>query len=218
MKEETYIYILLFLATLLLLLGGYNQLSYSPTNAAILGFIVFSISIGISLLLLYYIVLFITRRELFNPILLFFPLLAALGYSLAKKAITGVPIQVLGATGPEAALLRIISLLSGYGTPIEVFGVWLGFIVMGASLALIFYTMIETIYNKIDIDRALKIAIISGFGVAAGFVTGHLANTAFLYPFAVTGGPTIYIPVFAITATIGLAALLGAIYFLKVRS
>ncbi|MGC9133544.1 MAG: hypothetical protein ACP5GJ_04050 [Nanopusillaceae archaeon] len=215
MKEETYIYILLFLATLLLLLTGYNQLAYNPANAAILGFIVFSISVGLSFLLLYYIVLFIIRKEMFNPILLFFPLLAALGYSLAKKAITGVSVQVLGSTGPQAALLQIVSLLSGYGTTIEIFGAWLGFIVIGASIALILFVLILASYNQIEMNRALEVAILAGFGIAAGFVTGHLATTSFLYPFAATGGPTIYIPVFGITLTIGLAALVGSIYLLR---
>ncbi len=214
MKEESYIYILLLLSTLFILLSGYNQLSYNPINAAIFGFIVFSISIGLSFLLLYYIVLFIVRKEMFNPILLFFPLLAALGYSLSKRAITGVPVQVLGATGPEAALLQIVSLLSGYGTTIEIFGAWLGFIVMGASIGLILFVLVEAVYNKIEINKALEVVILSGFGIAAGFVTGHLATTAFLYPFAVTGGPTIYIPIFGITLTIGLATLLGSIYLL----
>jgi hypothetical protein len=64
-------------------------------------------------------------------------------------------------------------------------------------------------------NKALEVAILAGFGIAAGFVTGHLATTAFLYPFAVTGGPTIYIPIFGITLTIGLAAILGSIYLLR---
>ena len=213
MDKITKLYIALVIVGLLLLYIGYNSIITNPILALYSGFIDFALGFGLSLLLLYYIALFIAKKEPFNPILLFFPLIGALGYSLAKKSVTGTTLEVLGAKGPTAAVLYIVQLLTGqYGTPIETFGAWLGFIIIGASIALIFYTLVDAALGKISQDKATTIAILAGFGIAAGFVTAHLSTTSFLYPFAITGGPTIYIPTFVISAIIGLMTLVASIY------
>jgi hypothetical protein len=213
MDKNTSIYITLLAIGSVLLYIGYNSITVNPVLSLYAGFIDFALGFGLSLLLLYYIALFIAKREPFNPLLLFFPLIGALGYSLAKKAVTGTTLEVLGAKGPTAAILYITKLLTGqYGTPLEIFGAWLGFIIMGASIALIFYTLVNTALGKITLEKATTVAILSGFGIAAGFVTGHLATTSFLYPFAVAGGPTIYIPTFIVSATIGLLVLFASVY------
>ncbi|MGC9133447.1 MAG: hypothetical protein ACP5GJ_03555 [Nanopusillaceae archaeon] len=213
MDKINKIYIALLVVGLVLLYIGYNSITTNPVLSLYAGFIDFALGFGLSLLLLYYIALFIARREPFNPLLLFFPLIGALGYSLAKKAVTGTTLEVLGAKGPTAAISYIVQLLTGqYGTPIETIGAWLGFIIIGASIALIFYTLVNVAWGKITSDKATTVAILAGFGIAAGFVTGHLATTSFLYPFAISSGPTIYIPTFIVSATIGLLILFASVY------
>ncbi|MGC9133260.1 MAG: hypothetical protein ACP5GJ_02570 [Nanopusillaceae archaeon] len=212
------IYLTLLIISLILLYIGYNSILTYPTLSLYIGFIAFALGFGLSIFLIYEVAMFISKKEPFNPILLFFPLIGALGYSLAKKAVTGTTLEVLGAKGPTAAIYQIIKLLTfQYGTFIETLGAWLGFIIIGASLALVFYAIINASVGKITSEKAVTIAILSGFGIAAGFVTGHLSTTAFLYPFTITAGPTIYVPVFIITAIIGVLSAVASIYLLNKR-
>jgi len=205
---------LVFISVVSLLLGNY-YLKIDPVRAMVLGFIAFSIGMGLSLLLIYEVFEFVVHRRPFDAILLIFPVIAAFGYSLAKMSVTGVALEVMGAKGPTAAVLRIVQVLTGqYGTPLEVFGVWLGFITMGASIAIIIYAILEALTERLEYEKAVTVSILGGFGIASGFVTGHLAMTSFLYPFFSLAGTPVYIPVFAIALTIGLLAILGGIYLL----
>jgi len=215
MERKNLVFVTLILISLLSLLLGNYYLKVDPTRAMILGFIAFSIGIGLSLLLIYEVFEFVVHKRPFDAILLVFPVIAAFGYSLAKKSITGVPLEVMGAKGTTAAIFRIVQILTGqYGTPLETFGVWLGFITMGASIAIIIYAILQALTGRLEYEKAVTVAILGGFGIASGFVTGHLAMTSFLYPFFTLAGTPVYVPVFAIALTIGLLAVLGGIYLL----
>lgn len=207
--------ILIALISIIFLTLGNYYLKFYPTIATVFGFISFSIGIGMSILLLYEVVVMIVNKKPVEPILLIFPVIAALGYSLAKKSITGVPAEVMGSKGLTGSIVRIVGTLTGkYGTPIQVFGVWLGFITMGASIAVILYAILEYISGRLSYSKTLTVALLSGFGIASGFVTGHLSMTAFLYPFY-TLGTTMYAPVYIVTSMISLLTLAGSIYILS---
>ena len=214
--------IIILTISLILAIFSYYFLSTGKPELTILSsFILYSISIGMSFVLLYEIVFFTIGKGRINPIHFIYPVLFAYAYFMAKKAVTGVIAEAMGAKGLLPAIIRITSYFTGeLGAWHQVLGVWLGFLTFGAAFALIFYVLTQAALGRISYSEARFISILAGFGIAAGFVTAHLAQTAYMYPFTIfttTGTTVIYVPMYVFSFIVSLLVIIAAIYFLVMR-
>lgn len=213
--------IIILVISLILAVLSYILLQIGrPDLSIVSSFILYSIAIGMSFLLLYEIIFFIIGKRTINPINLVYPILFAYAYFMSKKAVTGVIAEAMGAKGLLPAIVRLTSYFTGeLGAWHQVLGVWIGFITFGAAFALLFYVLSEVAAGRLSISEARFISILAGFGVAAGFVTAHLAQTAYMYPFTVLGGTAaVYIPMYVFSFMISIAVIGVAIYFLILKS
>jgi len=217
-KKDLFILILSIILAILTYFLLYIGL---PNYATLTAFILYSIAIGMSFVLLYEIISFVIGKGSINPIHFLYPVLFAYAYFMAKKSVTGVIAESVGAKGLLPAIIRITSYFTGeLGAWHQVLGVWIGFITFGAAFALIFYAITQASLGRLTYDEAKFISILAGFGIASGFVTAHLAQSGYMYPFTIfttIGTTVLYVPMYVISFIVSMICILAAIYFLFIK-
>ena len=214
--------LILLLVSIILIASSYISLQIGyPEISTTLAFIAYSITIAMSFVLIYEIVAFVLRKGEINPLHVIYPVLFAVSYFIAKKSVTGVIAEAMGAKGLLPAILRITAYFTGeLGAWHQILGVWIGFLTFGASFALIFYALTQAALGRLTYDEARFISILAGFGIASGFVTAHLAQTAYMYPFTAftaAGVVTIYVPMYIFSFIISMLTIITALYVLFFR-
>lgn len=203
--------VLLLLASIFLTVGR-NDL------ATLFAFISFSIAIGMSFMLLYDIIMFIVGKGEIKYEKFLYPVLFAVSYFLAKKAVTGVIAEAMGAKGLLPAIYRIVGYLTGtYGSTIQLIGMWVGFIAFAAAFMIIVYSLQMAALGRITEENARIASLLGGFGIASGFVTAHLAQTGFLYPFTIVGNVYLNVPMFVFTLFFSVLSIIAALFIMIMR-